>query len=33
MANLDAYLVEFERAATDAGAHVHWAVDADAANT
>ena len=32
MANLDAYLVEFERAATGAGATVHWAADADAAN-
>ena len=32
MANLDTYLVEFERAATEAGATVHWAADADAAN-
>ena len=32
MANLDTYLVEFERAATEAGATVHWAPDADAAN-
>jgi L-lactate dehydrogenase complex protein LldF len=32
MANLDAYLVEFEQAATEAGAIVHWAADADAAN-
>jgi L-lactate dehydrogenase complex protein LldF len=33
LANLDSYLLEFERAATAAGATVHWAADADAANT
>jgi hypothetical protein len=32
MANLDTYLVEFEQAATEAGATVHWAADGDAAN-
>jgi L-lactate dehydrogenase complex protein LldF len=32
LAHLDEYLVQFEEAAVDAGAHVHWAVDAAAAN-
>ena len=32
MANLDRYLVEFEQAATAAGARVHWASDAGEAN-
>jgi L-lactate dehydrogenase complex protein LldF len=32
MANLDRYLVEFEQAATAAGARVHWANDAGEAN-
>ncbi|HVI35581.1 MAG TPA: LUD domain-containing protein, partial [Gaiellales bacterium] len=32
MANLDSYLTEFERSATDAGATVHWAADAGTAN-
>ena len=31
--HLDAYLVAFERNATSRGAHVHWARDADDANT
>jgi L-lactate dehydrogenase complex protein LldF len=32
LANLDAYLLEFEAAVTAAGGHVHWAPDAAAAN-
>jgi L-lactate dehydrogenase complex protein LldF len=32
MANLDRYMVEFEQAATAAGARVHWASDAGEAN-
>ncbi len=32
LANLDRHLLEFERAATAAGATVHWAAGADAAN-
>jgi L-lactate dehydrogenase complex protein LldF len=31
--NLDRYLEQFERAATERGAHVHWARDADEANS
>ncbi|MBV8998210.1 MAG: lactate utilization protein, partial [Solirubrobacterales bacterium] len=30
--HLDAYLEQFERKATNAGAHVHWANDATEAN-
>jgi len=32
LANLDRYLVQFERAVEDAGGHVHWARDAAEAN-
>ena len=32
LANLDRHLLDFERAAAAAGATVHWAADADAAN-
>jgi L-lactate dehydrogenase complex protein LldF len=31
--NLDRYLEQFEQAATERGAHVHWARDADEANS
>jgi len=30
--NLDRYLIQLERAVTEAGGHVHWAADADEAN-
>jgi len=33
LANLDRYLEQFEQAVTDAGGHVHWAADADEANS
>ena len=32
LANLDTHLIEFERAVTAAGGHVHWATDAAEAN-
>jgi L-lactate dehydrogenase complex protein LldF len=32
MRHLDEYLVQFERACTAAGGHLHWAADADEAN-